>query len=154
MKTLLLSALVAMAAQGAMADDYKYLVVYDKDGNATDVALADLQKITFADGNMVLATTAGEQLFAQTALGKMLFAEQPTPVQSVAEVTKGSITYSDGQLAVGPAFSGETFVVLAANGTVVASSKVGAEGAAISVGALPHGVYVARVGQTVVKISK
>lgn len=154
MKKILLFALVGLAAQGVWADDYKYLTVYDKNGNATDIELSKLQKITFTATDMVAKTDAGEQSFALANLLKMAFAQNPTPVEGVKAATDGKLQFANGSLVVGSDAKGETLAVYAQDGALVMQQKVGENGAAVSLNALPKGVYVVRVGNTAIKVSK
>lgn len=154
MKRALITLALGLAAQGVWADDYKYLAIYDKNGNATDIELATLQRITFTATDMVVKTSDGENTFALADLLKMAFAQEPTPVDGIQAATEGLLQYAGGELTVGAEAKGQILALYAQNGALLSSQKVGKSGASLSITQLPKGVYIVRVGKTAVKIVK
>ncbi len=82
MKKLLFTVLLA-AGMTAQADDYKYLT-FACNGTEQSVTLETIQKITFEDGLVVVATSDGSVSFTQSQMEKMYFsASAATAIQTV-----------------------------------------------------------------------
>ncbi len=77
--------LMAMLAAGttAFADDYKFLGI-DCNNAESFIALENIKKITFENGNVIVATTEGENAFPQSKMERMFFSETATAIESVA----------------------------------------------------------------------
>lgn len=74
----------------AYADDYKYLTIVNNSMEKS-IVLETVQKITFKDGQMVIATSNGNETFAQVELEKMFFSIEPaTRVEAVPNQEKTS----------------------------------------------------------------
>ena len=77
------------------ADDYKYLTV-GYNSTEKSIELTTIQKITFENNQMVVATSDGEQTFPQAQLEKMFFSQTATgvkEVQSSEPKVQGSVLY-------------------------------------------------------------
>ena len=82
MKKLLITFMLACTMQ-AMADDFNYLTVCYNNIEKS-ITLETIQKITFENGNAVIATSNGDESFPLTQLEKMYFAETATRIEKVA----------------------------------------------------------------------
>lgn len=79
----LLFAIFAACSLTAMADDYNYLEVEQKNGTTLDISLNTLRRITFVGSDMVVEDVDGQkQSVALAQLQKLYFSASPTPVVS------------------------------------------------------------------------
>lgn len=81
MKKFLLLTL-SVVASAAWADNYSYLTV-GYNSVEKSIVLETVQKITFADGQMLVTTSNGTEAFPQSQLEKMFFSTVPTAIDSV-----------------------------------------------------------------------
>lgn len=81
MKKLIIMAMLAIGTT-AFAEDYKYLTMAYNSVEQS-IELATVQKITFEGGQVVVATSEGNQTFPQSQMEKMFFSQTPTAVKSV-----------------------------------------------------------------------
>lgn len=81
MKKLFVMALLAVGMT-AQAEDYKYLNVA-VGGTEKSISLGTLQKITFENGNMVVATSNGTDTYVLTDLQKMYFSQTATSIEAL-----------------------------------------------------------------------
>ena len=95
MKKFLLLTL-SVVASAAWADNYSYLTV-GYNSVEKSIVLETVQKITFANGQMLVTTSNGTEAFPQNQLEKMFFSTVPTAIESVqadaprSEQTEGAI---------------------------------------------------------------
>ena len=81
MKKLFIMALLAIGTM-AYADDYKYLTI-GYNSVEKSIELATIQKITFNDGNVVVATNNGDQAFPLNQMEKMFFSPTATGIEAI-----------------------------------------------------------------------
>lgn len=81
MKKFLLLTL-SVVASAAWADNYSYLTV-GYNSVEKSIVLETVQKITFANGQMLVTTSNGTEAFPQSQLEKMFFSTVPTAIESV-----------------------------------------------------------------------
>ncbi len=86
MKKLLLMALMAVSTM-AYAEDYQYLTMRYNSVEKS-ISLETIRKITFESGNVVVATSNGNETFPQSQMEKMFFSITPTAVKSVTTETE------------------------------------------------------------------
>ncbi len=95
MKRLLFMALLAIGMT-AYAEDYKCLTVVC---NSTEksIELATIQKITFENGQVVVATSNGNESFELTKMERMFFSETPTSGVKSIETEAASRNMFEGK---------------------------------------------------------
>ena len=87
---------LSVVASAAWADNYSYLTV-GYNSVEKSIVLETVQKITFANGQMLVTTSNGTEAFPQNQLEKMFFSTVPTAIESVqanassSEQTEGAI---------------------------------------------------------------
>lgn len=82
MKKLIIMAMLAIGTT-AFAEDYKYLTMgYNSVEKSID--LSTIQKITFENGQVVVATSNGNETFQQSEMEKMFFSSEATAIEAVA----------------------------------------------------------------------
>ncbi|MDE6634206.1 MAG: hypothetical protein K2J96_02965 [Bacteroidaceae bacterium] len=87
---------LSVVASAAWADNYSYLTV-GYNSVEKSIVLEPVQKITFANGQMLVTTSNGTEAFPQNQLEKMFFSTVPTAIESVqanassSEQTEGAI---------------------------------------------------------------
>jgi len=86
MKKFLLMAMLAYCT-GVFADDYQYLTMCYNSVEKS-ISLETIQKITFENGSVVVATSNGNETFTQSQMEKMYFSAEATAVQSVKAETE------------------------------------------------------------------
>ena len=138
-RNLIALALFAVAATAAQAD----IIVLQTDGTvATQEAVSNVQKITFADGNVCVALTDGStQTSAISATRKIYFSDDETGIQSIF----GNTLSTAGR---------GTLRVVDAAGRVVLQRTLSADAADVSLDALPNGVYILSLNGKSTKILK
>ncbi|MBO4841022.1 MAG: T9SS type A sorting domain-containing protein [Bacteroidaceae bacterium] len=148
MKKIFLLAVMMMACTTMWADKYNYLTV-SASGDEF-ISLPTIQKITFANGNCVVATTAGEYTYPLSEIKKMYFSvEDPTAIEALPQEAK-NLQYKDGKLKV----EGDGMLrIYGANGALVQMANV-KKGANISLSNLKPGMYIVNMGDKTIKLTK
>lgn len=82
MKKLIIMAMLAIGTT-AFAEDYKYLTMAYNSVEKS-IELATVQKITFENGQVVVATSEGQQTFPQSQMEKMFFSQTATSIKEVS----------------------------------------------------------------------
>ncbi|MBR6031272.1 MAG: T9SS type A sorting domain-containing protein [Bacteroidaceae bacterium] len=147
----ILAAMLLMVSANMMADEYeyKYLTVSYGNNSEESISLPTVQKITFEEGFVVVATTDGNFKFPISIMDKMTFTETATAIEALPEEAKG-VTYKDGTLAI----KGDGLLRIYNTGGALVNIANVKEGANISLGNLPAGVYIVRMGDKVIKVRK
>lgn len=148
MKKIFLLAVMMMACTTMWADKYNYLTV-SASGDEF-ISLPTIQKITFANGNCVVATTSGEYTYPLSEIKKMYFSvEDPTAIEALPQEAK-NLQYKDGKLKV----EGDGMLrIYGANGALVQMANV-KKGANISLSNLKPGMYIVNMGDKTIKLTK
>lgn len=142
----ILAALLLMACTNVMAD--KYLTI-TYGGAEQNISLPIVQRISFNEGKIVVTTSEGTHTYPLSILDKITFTESADAIKSLPEQLE-NLTYKDGTLAV----KGDGFLrIYSTNGSLVSIANV-KEGANISLGNLPAGVYIVRMGDKTIKVRK
>ena len=148
MKKLLLPLLFALAAPAA-ADTYNYLNL-NAGSTIQSVALKTVKRITFSGGNIIVTTADGTETTAALAnLTSLTFTEIGTGVRGInAQPT--DLQVQTGRIVT----AGQGMLLLYnAGGQVVRQQYVSSSRSELSLEALPHGIYVARLGNRSIKIA-
>lgn len=148
MKKLLLPLFFALAAPAA-ADTYNYLNL-NAGSTIQSVALKTVKRITFSGGNIIVTTADGTETTAALAnLTSLTFTEIGTGVRGInAQPT--DLQVQNGRIVT----AGQGMLLLYnAGGQVVRQQYVSSSRSELSLEALPHGIYVARLGNRSIKIA-
>lgn len=135
----------------AFADDYAYLTI-GYNSIEQSIELATIQKITFdtSSENMVVTTSTGNEItFPLTQMEKMFFSATATAIESLPEKSK-NLSVSGGVLR---ANGNDMLYIYGSNGMLQQMTKVKGS-VAVSLQTLPKGVYIVRMGDQTIKISK
>lgn len=148
MKKHVFAAVLMMACTTMWADNYNYLTV-----SATGeeyISLPTIQKITFADGNCIVTTTAGDYTYPLSEIKKMYFStEDPTAIEALPQEAE-NLQYKDGKLTV----AGDGMLrIYNSNGALVQMANV-QKGANINLGNLKSGLYIVNMGNRTIKLTK
>lgn len=103
MRKMLLMAMLAVSTM-AFADDYQYLTM-GYNSIEKSILLETIQKITFENGNVVVATSNGNETFPQSQMEKMYFSTEPTAIKSVStekEKTDNTVYDLSGRRVMNP----------------------------------------------------
>lgn len=145
---LFLAAMLLMVGTNMMADEYQYLTI-SYNNSERSISLPLIQRISFADGYVVVTTTEGTHKYPIDLLDKITFTESATAIEALPEQTKG-LTFKDGTLAV----KGDGLLrIYGTNGALVSIANV-KKGANISLDNFPAGVYIVRMGNKTIKVRK
>ena len=145
---LFLAATLLMVGSNMMADEYNYLTITYNDMEQS-ISLPIIQRISFADGYVVVTTTEGTHKYPIDLLDKMTFTENATAIEALPEQTK-DLSFKDGTLAV----KGDGLLrIYGTNGALVTIANV-KKGANISLDNFPAGVYIVRMGDKTIKVRK
>ncbi len=143
----IVGALLMMSAT-AMADEFNYLTIGYSDTEES-ISLPTISKITFSEGNCVVATTEGEFKFPLSEMKKMTFTANATAIEALPEEAPG-IAFQEGTLKV----TGDGMLrIYNANGMLTQMAKV-KEGANVNLSNLPSGLYIVDMNGKVIKIRK
>lgn len=132
----------------ALADSYNYLTLVSTNIESS-VALRTIKRITFSDGNLVVTTVDGEQtLTPLTTLSELTFTSEPTAIRSIG--SKGC----DLCIQAGKVIADGTGMLLLYNakGQLMRQQYVKSQRTELSLDELPHGIYIARLGNRILKI--
>lgn len=141
------AALLLMVSINMMAQ-FNYLTI-SYSGTEQHISLPIVQRITFEEGNLVVTTTEGKNIYPISILDKITFTESETAIKGLPEQEE-NLTYKDGTLAI----KGDGLLrVYNASGALISLANV-KEGANISLDNLPTGVYIVRMGDKAIKIKK
>ena len=146
----ILAALLLMVSTTMMADEYKYLTICYNE-TADSISLPVVQRITFENNRVVVTTTEGIFSYPIAILEKITFttSDTETAIEALPEQTE-NLAYKDGTLTV----KGDGFLrIYGTNGALVSIANV-KEGANISLGNLPAGIYIVRMGDKTIKVRK
>ena len=142
--------MLLMVSATMMADTYNFLTITAA-GAEESISLPVVKKITFENGYVVINTSEGNHSYPLSILDKMTFTqdETATALETMPEQTE-SLTYADGKLIV----KGSGLLrVYNASGAMISVAEV-KEGANISMGNVPAGVYVVSFGEQTIKLRK
>ena len=144
----ILAALLLMVSTNMMADEYNYLTLTCS-GTEQSISLPIVQRITFEEGYLVVTTAEGKHSYPISALDKITFTETATAIEALPEQLE-NLNYKDGTLSI----KGDGMLrVYNASGALVSIANV-KEGANVSLGSLPAGVYIVRMGNKTIKVRK
>lgn len=150
MKRMILAALVCIASvAGLHADDY-YLYILGSDNAKTAYAAADIQKITFENGNVVVSTKAGQKASTPIAgITEMYFNIDTAEGISGAQAN-AAFTLNGHEVVIGTA--GRVHIYQA-SGVLVKSAQA-VSGTTLSLADLPAGIYIIQVAGKSLKFVK
>lgn len=151
MKRTLFSILLMVAAMGtAFADDYTYLTVTSTSVEQS-FQVDQLRRITFEDGNMVVATIDGNsESIALETLNRLMFTATPTAIRNLSTESCKSLQLQSDRVVV----NGKGLLKLYnTNGQLVRQTLVNGSTAELSLDGLPRGIYIARIGTQSLKLA-
>lgn len=149
MKKIILSAALLLTVLSASADEKKY-VTLAYGGIESSISLATVQRITFSETDVIVTTTEGDQKFPLAEMQKITFTVDPTAIAKLAKEADG-LTLKDGNLVV----SGKgVLCIYNASGALVGMAQVGGQNQTVSLQGLQTGVYIVKLGNQTIKISK
>lgn len=145
MKKLLMAVVAAFVSLTALADGEKGLYIINTETNT--IPVAEIQKITFENGNVVVKKTTGESsTFAMTDISRMYFGELTTGIDEVA--VEGSWDGKSITLAADCKVE-----VFNASGIAVSQGSF-SKGDVINLESIPSGIYIVKIGDKSFKIAK
>lgn len=147
MKKMLFSLLLALPLL-ANADTYNYLNI-NSTSTAQSVALKTVKKITFEGTNLVVTATDGTVTTAALAtLSNLTFSDIATSVRSTKSQT-GQLCIEAGRVV---ADGNGLLQLYNAGGQLVRSKQVNGIRSELNLDGLPHGIYIARLGNRTIKV--
>lgn len=149
MKHFFLSLVFLFGTTGVvLADSYNYLTLVSANIESS-VALRTIKRITFSDGNLVVTSIDGEQtLTPLTTLSELTFTSEPTAIRSIG--TKASdLCIEAGKVVANGA---GMLLLYNTNGQLMRQQYVKSQRTELSLDELPHGIYIARLGNRILKI--
>ncbi len=145
MKKYITAILFASLCLTSQADDNKYLTA-TMNGNEQSIELATIQKITFADGQVVIATSEGTIQLPISEMQKFSFTATATAINNLGTQSK-NILVTNGVIRV----NGKGLLrIFNSEGRLVSLNNVQGS-TSISTSALPHGLYIIQLGEETVK---
>ncbi len=137
--------LLAACCFTAQADDHKYLTA-TMTGNEKSIELATVQKITFTNTHVVIATSEGTTQLPVSEMQKLSFTANATAINNLGTQSKNIQVMSGVIRANGKGL----LRIFNSEGRLVSLSNV--QGSSnISTSALPHGLYIIQLGEETVK---
>lgn len=157
-KRWLLSAMAVAAMAGRAVAAEPAIVVIDTDGSRQEIALGNLDRVTFGASQITVQTCDGQEplQLAYSSVDRIWLNESVNALSSVA---------SDGRVAVWPTVTSTSVNIVGApegavvnvygvNGATVASATAADGTVTIDLSAFPQGAYIVSVGSQSVKIVK
>lgn len=150
MKRLLLALIATLASMSAFADgEYGLYILSDgaSSEEPTTIPVAEIQKITFENGNVVVKQLNGESsTFTMSSISRMYFSELVTGIRDVE-----SAGMWDGKSIK---VNGDSKVEVFSTSGIAISRGIYSNGDVINLENLPSGIYVVKVGGKSFKIAK
>ena len=150
MKRLLLALIATLASMSAFADGEYGLYILSEGASSeepTTIPVAEIQKITFENGNVVVKQTSGESsTFSMSSISRMYFGELVTGIRDVP-----SEGLWDGKSI--KVIGDSKVEVFTTSGVAVSQGKY-SNGESVNLDHLPQGVYIVKVGGRSIKIIK
>ena len=150
MKRLLLALIATLASMSAFADgEYGLYILSDgaSSEEPTTIPVAEIQKITFENGNVVVKQLNGESsTFTMSSISRMYFSELVTGIRDVE-----SAGIWDGKSIK---VNGDSKVEVFSTSGIAISRGTYSGGDVINLENLPSGIYVVKVGGKSFKIAK
>lgn len=146
----LLAALLLLVSTSMMADNVNCLTI-SYSSSEEDIYLPIVQRISFEEGYAVITTTDCKYSYPLSVLDKITFSEKEdaTAIKALPEQTE-DLTFKDGRLSI----KGNGLLrIFNTAGALVCIANV-KEGANVSLGNLPSGVYIVRMGDKTIKVRK
>jgi len=144
----IVGALMMSVSTAAMADGFNYLTVGYSDKEES-ISLPTIYKISFSDGNCVVATTDGDFTYPLSEMKKMTFTANATAIEALPE-SAPCMTFRDGTLEV----SGSGMLRIYNADGVLRQMAMVKDGANINLSCLPSGLYIVDMNGKVIKIRK
>ena len=146
----ILAALLLMVSTSMVADNYNYLTI-SYSSSEEDIPLPTVQRISFEDGKVVVITSEGNMTFPISLINKLTFTEkeQATAIETLPEQAK-DLNYKDGTLSI----KGDGLLCIYNSAGALVNIANVKEGANVSLGSLPAGVYIVRMGDKTIKVRK
>ena len=143
-------ALATLFSLSAMADDYSLYILQST--GQTSYQLADLQKITFSEGKVVILTKSGETAQVPISSISRMYFDLTSPETGLDNVdTRRGLAW-DGQRLSFEGLTGRV-EVFQTSGALV-KQAVASDGGAINLSQLPAGVYIVKAAGKSFKIVK
>ena len=148
MKNFLVAILLMASTTTMWADKYNFLTVSST--GEEFISLPTIQKITFSEGNCIVATTNGDYTYPLKEIKKMYFSvDDPTAIEALPQEAE-NLKYKDGKLKV----EGDGMLrIYNANGALVQLANV-KKGANINLSNLKSGLYIVNMGDKTIKLTK
>lgn len=151
MKKTFLVALATLFSLTALADDYSLYVL--RPTGETSYKFGDLQKITFSEGNVIIATKSGTtDTMPISTIERMYFDLTATGIGSTTVAPGKAGASWDGKNLKFDGVAGRIEVYQASGALVTRTTA--ASGTSVSLSHLPAGVYVVRMAGQSFKIVK
>lgn len=146
MKKILLSLLLALPLTAA-ADSYNYLNLTSS-STVQSVALNTVKRITFEGTNIVVTATDGTTTTAALAtLSSITFTDTAVGVGALR--SNSDLSVESGRVVAG---GNGQLQLFNSSGQLVRRQLVSGVRSELSLEGLPHGIYIARMGNKVIKI--
>lgn len=145
---LALSMLLALSGR-AQTSSYTAFTVKTQEGTWVSYALDNL-KITFSADNMTVSNKDGQESYAVSDLYSMLFTDEIAGIKAVGN--QSSVVSLQGAQIRLNVEAGTQARVYDANGRLVATTRIGQEGAPTYIGSLSPGIYIIRAAKQSCKV--
>lgn len=151
-KLIILSCICCFVAVQSWAQDNLY--IQQSDGNVSEVAIANLQKITFVDGNLVVTLADGNtSSYVISAINNLTFTV-PSAIDNATIKKEHFVSYSsDKNLININVEKGAKVKVYGANGQLVID-EVASDNGTLNLSGLSKGVYIIKSNNQTAKIIK
>lgn len=149
MKKHLLSLFMALCVTtSAVADSYNYLNIVSS-STIQSVALNAIKKITFDGVNIIVTAVDGTQTTSPlSTLSELTFTQQADAIRGITAAPAVLHLQCGRVVAAGSGM----LLVYNAGGKVVLQRTISSTREEVSLDGLPHGLYIAKLGHTTLKI--
>ena len=149
MKSRLLLILLSVVTLSAYADDAR-IVIKQKSGNETVLALASNPVITFSGDDMVITSSLNTISIPLADVDSYTFNDGTTAIRPLVDAPQ----YVNGHVIFSGLAKGAEVSIYTFDGRIVRRQSADATGYAdVSLGSLPKGVYVVRTPNNSIKIT-
>lgn len=142
--------LLIMCANKAQAQNYTAFTVKTQEGTWISYALENL-KIRFSGSSMIVKNNDVEESYAVSDVYSLLFTNDVAGIGDATDKGTSVVSLQGSQVKLNVK-AGTIARVYDANGTLVATARIGQEGVPVYIGSLAPGIYIIRAGKESCKV--
>lgn len=143
-------AVMMLCSNEAQAQTYTAFTVKTQEGTWISYALDNL-KVTFSASTMTVKNDDVEESYSVSDVYSLLFTDDVAGIQGATDMGTSVVSLQGSEIRLNVK-AGTQARVYDANGTLVATARIGQEGVPVYIGSLAPGIYILRAGKESCKV--